>query len=384
MSQRTYWHLEAARRKPSDYEIGTSQLLYYTARGFEIRTPVSAWYERYQTGSTLRARDWERFSDPRATTYASYTELQNAQETYLDGILDAADATRQDRRLSRACLALLQRCVPVLRYPIHGFHMTAAYIGSMAPGGRLVVACAFQAADELRRVQRLAYRMRQLQEVNPGFGTAAKAAWQAGPIWQPLRAMIERLLVTWDWGEALVALGLVVKPAFDELWMIELGSLAHAAGDEVLPKMLLSLSTDCAWHRAWIGAALAVAVEDDPAIRDVARGWLERWMPLGDAAMAALEQVFGAEALARARAAGLGCRQVQYLGKLEYRSGVPVGIDAAGEGVVFGAQVEVFTVRGSVSKGACSLPLGAYSRTISYAAGSSREIGPASDDWRRF
>ena len=308
MSPHTYWHLEAARRKPSDYEIGTSQLLYYPARGFEVRTPVSAWYERYQTGSPLRARDWERFRDPRATTYASYTELQSAQETYLDGILDAADATGQDGRLSRECLALLQRCVPVLRYPIHGLQMTTAYVGSMAPGGRLVVACAFQAADELRRVQRLAYRMRQLQDVDPGFGAGAKTAWQADPIWQPLRALIERLLVTWDWGEALVALGLVVKPAFDELWMIELGSLAHAAGDEVLPQIFLSLSKDCAWHRAWIGAALAVAIEDDPAIRDVVRGWVGRWKPIGDAAMVAFEPVLGAEAVARAGAAAAAYR----------------------------------------------------------------------------
>lgn len=301
MSPRTYWHLEAARRKPSDYEIGTSHLLYYPARGFEVRTPVSAWYERYQIGSPLRARDWERFCDPRATTYASYTELQNSQEIYVDGLLDTADATGHDRRLSRECLELLERCVPVLRYPIHGLQMTTAYIGSMAPGGRLVVACAFAAADELRRVQRLAYRIRQLQEVDPGFGAGARTAWQADPIWQPLRSLIERLLVTWDWGEALVALGLVVKPAFDELWMIEFGSLAHAAGDEVLHKLLLSLSTDCAWHRAWTFAALAVAIEDDPATREVVRGWVERWKPIGDAAVLALEPLFGAEAVARAR-----------------------------------------------------------------------------------
>jgi toluene monooxygenase system protein E len=178
----------------------------------------------------------------------------------------------------------------------------------MAPGGRLVVACAFEAADELRRVQRLAYRTRQLEDVDPGFGAGARAAWQMGSVWQPLRALIERLLVTYDWGEALVALGLVVKPAFDELWMIEFGSLAHAAGDEVLPKVLLSFSTDCAWHRAWIGAALAMAIEEDPAMRDVVGGWLERWTPIGDAAIAAFEPTFGAEPVARALAAAAAYR----------------------------------------------------------------------------
>jgi toluene monooxygenase system protein E len=308
MSPRTYWHLEAARRKPSDYEIGTSKLLYYTERGPEVRTPVTAWHERYQAGSPLRARDWERFCDPRATTYASYTELQHAQETYLDGVLDAADKSGQDHRLSRECLALLERCVPVLRYPIHGLQMAAAYAGSMAPEGRLVVACAFQAADELRRVQRLAYRMRQLQDVDANFGAGARAAWQADPVWQPLRASIERLLVTWDWGEALVALGLVVKPSFDELWMAELGSLAQAAGDDVLPRILQSLASDCSWHRAWMSAALHVAIEDDPAIRGVVGQWVERWKPMSDAALAALEPIFGPEPVLRARAAAAAYR----------------------------------------------------------------------------
>jgi len=72
--------------------------------------------------------------------------------------------------------------------------MTAAYVGSMAPGGRIVVACLFQAADEMRRIQRLAYRMRQLQGTHPGFGSESKSAWD--PHWQPLRAVIEKLLVT--------------------------------------------------------------------------------------------------------------------------------------------------------------------------------------------
>lgn len=303
MSARTYWHLEAARRKPSDYEVTTTQLLYYTVRGSEVRTPVTAWYERHQRGSPLRARDWERFRDPRATTYDSYAQLQNAQETYVDGVFEAADRTGHDGRLGRECLALLGRCVPVLRYPIHGLHMATAYVGSSAPGSRLVVACAFEAADELRRVQRLAYRMRQLQDVDPGFGAGARTAWEADRMWQPLRRLLERLLVTYDWGEALVALGLVVKPAFDELWMIELGALVQAAGDEVLPKVLLSLASDCAWHRAWIGAALSLAIEDDPGARDVVRLWVGRWRPIVDAAMAALEPMFGAEAVARARAA---------------------------------------------------------------------------------
>ena len=47
--------------------------------------------------------------------------------------------------------------------------MLAAYIGKMAPSSRITIAASFQAADEMRRVQRLAYRMRQLQVTHPEF-----------------------------------------------------------------------------------------------------------------------------------------------------------------------------------------------------------------------
>ena len=133
------------------------------------------------------------------------------------------------------------RMVP-LRYPGHGLQMVAADIGKMAPISRIIMAASFQAADEMRRVQRLAYRMRQLQVTHTEFGGTAQQTWRDDPIWQPLREIIETLLVTWDWGEALVALQFVVKPAFDELLMTQFGRLARAAADDVLDRICFSLN----------------------------------------------------------------------------------------------------------------------------------------------
>ena len=47
VQKRTYWHLSDLGRKPTDYDIATSRLHYWTARGFEVKVPVSEWYERY-------------------------------------------------------------------------------------------------------------------------------------------------------------------------------------------------------------------------------------------------------------------------------------------------------------------------------------------------
>ena len=277
MTRRTYWHLEGLRRKPSAYDIASSRLLYYPERGFEVNAPMAAWYAQYQQGSPLRCGDWDAFVDPRQTTYASYVELQHKRETYVDGLLAAIDTTGYDQRLAASWLPTLERVLAPLRYPCHGLQMAAAYVGHMAPSGRIVICAALQAADEIRRVQRLAYRMRQLQVTHAGFGESSKQAWQSDPLWQPVRKLVERLLVTYDWGEAFAALQLVIKPAFDTLFVTQLGHVAGVRGDEVLAKILLALGEDCAWHRAWSGALVAHAVAGEPANVATLRGWIERW-----------------------------------------------------------------------------------------------------------
>ena len=134
--------------------------------------------------------------------------------------------------------------------------------------------------------------MRQLQETHEGFGAGSKAAWERDPAWQPLRKVVERLLVTFDWGEALVALNLAVKPAFDELFMVDFGRLAAAYGDEVLQKLLVSLNEDCVWHRDWTRALLSVVLADDPGNRIVIQEWLGKWQPEVAAAVEGFARTF--------------------------------------------------------------------------------------------
>jgi toluene monooxygenase system protein E len=118
-------------------------------------------------------------------------------------VLHSVEQGGYDRSLSDECLDALERFVTPLRFLFflfRGFQMAAAYVGQMAPSGRITLAAALQAADEMRRIQRIAIRMGQLRRVRPTFGDASKQTWEADPAWQPLRRCIERLLVTYDWG----------------------------------------------------------------------------------------------------------------------------------------------------------------------------------------
>src|ERR1700752_1607854 len=237
--QKTYWHLLQQRRMPTEYEIVTSKLLCYTGEGFtgkrfELDVPLSNWYERFQIGSSLTCSSWESFLDPRETTYTRYTEIQRDKEIFVDSILEEIEMSGYDGQLSPNWLQVLSDVVAPFRYPGHGLQMVASYIGQMAPSGRIVIAAALQAADEMRRVQRIAYRVRQLQRLYRGFATDSKARWQTDRLWQPLRIAIEKLLICYDWAESFVVLNLVLKPLMDELFMNHLSDLALREGDYLL------------------------------------------------------------------------------------------------------------------------------------------------------
>src|SRR4029453_897260 len=129
---------------PTDYEVATSKLHYYIGRGFEVDVPLGDWYRRYQVQSTLVCDDWDRFADPRETTYAKYVALQQAKETHVDGLLRSIEDGDYDRKLDPAWVAALERLLPPLRHLYHGLQMLPAYVGQMAPSGPIPIAAALR------------------------------------------------------------------------------------------------------------------------------------------------------------------------------------------------------------------------------------------------
>jgi toluene monooxygenase system protein E len=294
--QKTYWHLLQQKRMPTEYETVTSKLLCYTGEGFtgkrfELDVPLKDWYRRYQQESPLVCSSWEKFRDPRETTYTKYTEVQREKEIFVDGILDEIELTGYDAHLRPEWLRTLPRVVAPFRYPGHGFQMIASYIGQMAPSGRITIAAALQSADEMRRIQRIAYRIRQLQLIYPGFASDSRTLWQTDSLWQPLREVVERLLITYDWAESFVGLNLVLKPLVDELFMKYLSDVALREDDYLLGQIFYSLNEDCQWHRQWSESLVRMAIEDHAHNRDTIQAWINQWYPMAARAVSALASI---------------------------------------------------------------------------------------------
>jgi toluene monooxygenase system protein E len=293
VGQKTYTHLLAKRRIPAAYEIATSKLLYYLDQGLAVRTPVTRWYERHQSASPLRAADWEAFADPAATTYAVFVQVRAARELYVTEVMKGASDA--DRALPATWTRAIARTLGVLRFPRHALMMAAGYVGSLAPGGRITTAKAFQVGDELRHVHRLAERASQLGAVEE-IARGSRDDWTAGAPWQPLRRLVEELLATYDWGHAFAALDLVVKPMLDAVAITALAARAQEEGDIVTRDVLRSLGEDAAWQRAWCAALVKVAIEQEPANRAVLSGWIEGWRGRAEDACAAIAPVLGVDA----------------------------------------------------------------------------------------
>ena len=285
-ARRTYLPLEELRRKPTDYDVTTTGLLYYPARGFEVDTPVWRHYVEYQRGGMLRSTHWEAFEDPAHFTYSAYIAERRDQEAFLDRLLERP-ALPVPRELE-PLLGLLS----ALRFPLHGLQMVAAYVGALAPSGRISVAAALQAADQLRAIQRLCQWLARSSKPASLLDAAGREIWQQSPAFQPLRQVVEELLVTYDWGEALIVLGGIIKPIFDRLWFEHLAGVAERHQDEVLEKILSSLADDARWHQAWFVSFAQVASSGEPANARAIRQSIQQHRPRVAAAVQALLPAF--------------------------------------------------------------------------------------------
>jgi hypothetical protein len=280
-------------RKPNDYEIVTHNMNH--TRGdtpLEMGPEVhgNVWLKKYRDGTSLQVAEWDGFRDPDRLTYDAYVKMQDQEESFIDALLETCTAQWNiDEALSAGCLDLLGLVYTPQRFLAHGLQMLSGYLQQLAPSSYVANCAAFQAADQLRRVQRVAYRTKQLDSTHPakGFGSRERAVWEEDPRWQPIRKAIEQLLVVYAWDEAFVAANLVIRPILDELFLGRLAKAARASGDELDALLLENLAKDGRRHNRWSAALSRYIVSQDPANRVKLRGLSAMWTVVGDEVIAA-------------------------------------------------------------------------------------------------
>ena len=287
---KTWSHLAKNRKRPSEYEVVSTNLLWSTDDkmpwALSAETPMNKWYLKYREGSPLQHPDWNAFRDPEQLIYRTYNILQDGQEAYVDGLLNEYNQNDHDKSLSREWLKTLAVHYAPARYPLHAIQMGSAYLVQIVPASTIENCAMFQTADQLRWLSRLAYRTKELSLSYPtlGFGSNERDYWETHPAWAGFRELMERVLVAYDWGEHFVALNLVAKPALDEVLARELGRIARNSGDNLLGQLADAQLLDSDRSRRWSDALINFMYENDKNVEPL-RDWLDKWWPYGEAAI---------------------------------------------------------------------------------------------------
>jgi toluene monooxygenase system protein E len=288
---KTWSALMGSRKRPSEYEVVSYKLHYRTrnAHAAYEQSPelaMNQWYRTHVTGSPLQHPDWDSFRDPDEVTYRAYCAMQDGQEQYVDELLNEHDARGHDANLPAAWVETLAAAYTPGRYMLAALQMSLAYLVQTAPASTITNCAAFQEADQLRWLSRLAYRTRELANAHPGlgFGEAERRVWETAPQWQGFRELLEKTLATFDWGEGFVAVNLVAARAVDAAFVTGLGHAARDQGDTLAAMLLDNQAKDSQRARRWTAALVKQALEVE-ANREVIQGWLDKWTPLADRAI---------------------------------------------------------------------------------------------------
>ena len=289
---KTWSHLAGRRRKPSEYEIVSTNLHFSTDNPdapFELdpNFEMARWFKQYRNASPLAHADWNAFRDPDEMVYRTYNMQQDGQETYVQGLFEQFSARGHDAMLEPGWAETLARLYTPARYLFHTLQMGSAYLTQMAPASTISNCATYQAADSLRWLTHTAYRTRELATAFPkaGFATGERERWEKDAAWQGWRELVERALVAWDWGESFAAFNLVARPAVEETVLRGLGEAARHNGDTLLGLLTDAQLLDAQRHRRWVAALVRMALET-PANREVLARWVAAWEPLADRAIA--------------------------------------------------------------------------------------------------
>lgn len=290
---KTWSHLAGRRRRPSEYEIVSTNLHYTTDNPeapFELdpNMPMARWFKTYRNASPLVHPDWNAFRDPDEVVYRTYNLLQDGQETYVYGLFNQFSERGHDAMLEKSWAGTLARLYTPGRYLFHALQMASAYLVQIAPASTISNCAAYQGADSLRWLTHTAYRTCELARTFPdvGLGRDERGYWERDPAWQGFRELVEKALVAWDWAESFTAINLVARPAVEEAVLRGLGLAGRHNGDILLGLLTDAQLVDAQRHNRWAGALVAMAIEQR-GNREVFAGWIAKWEHLADAAIGA-------------------------------------------------------------------------------------------------
>ncbi|GJF03834.1 phenol 2-monooxygenase [Pseudonocardia sp. D17] len=243
--------------------------------------------------SALRLTDPYTYADPRGFFYTPYVTNRAGLHDEFGKTLSYLEDRELLGTLPEAWRSVLGSVVIPLRHYESGCQLVSVTGARFAHGTSLAQCCTFAAFDRIGNAQMLS---RVGIAVAGGVGdvlTTAKQEWLDGAHLQPLRRLVEEIMVVDDWAEGLLAIDHVDSLLFPAMYsgLDEKALLGGAGAYSLVAQYLTTWFAD---QRRWLDALVA-AWRGDPEHGPSNTEHLDRiaatWRPRAEEAVGALSAV---------------------------------------------------------------------------------------------
>lgn len=282
MARKTWVWLQGRKRPPGEYEeLSTGVQWYGDATS---RTGVGSW----RLDSTLIKADWDAFRDPSGMYYRNYIVSQDTAERSLDAVFAVARDADFVSGIGEAWRNDLVTLVGAMSHAEWGTAMAHQHVQRFALSPTVACCAQLQVMDKLRSAER---SLEWFDAIHPDGEALIAEAWMSSAAMQPLRKLLEEILIVQDWAEIIVAVNVallgILQPFQREVFVR--GGRANA--DFVTAALGAAFAKDGTRHAAW-GDSFVKLTQTEEANATVVSDWLDRYVPDAVAAIETLAAAF--------------------------------------------------------------------------------------------
>jgi phenol hydroxylase P1 protein len=280
--RQTFSHI--ARRFGADKPASRYEEATYDVQpkvNFHYRPTYAPEFELFDSARTkIAMKDWYVFKDPRQFYYATYNINRAAMQQRFDSALEFVEK----RALLNALKPRQRQKIAFYLIPLRHFewaaNMNFQLIADWAYGTQIASAAAFAGADRLGIAQLISRIALAMGEGGDELLVRGKTQWMTRPEWQPLRRLVEDVLIVRDWFKTFIAQYLMDGIVYP---------MVYESFDRQAPSAL-SLITGFMrdWfsdHSRWTDSVIKTAAMENADNRELLSKWCAHWLPRAAEAM---------------------------------------------------------------------------------------------------
>lgn len=301
----TFAHIErrfgdkpATRYQEATYDVQSEEYFHYRP----LWQPEKELNDPSRTA--LQMEDWYAFKDPRQFYYGAYVQQRSKMQEVAENSYAFFEKRNLAKHLSEEMKAKLIRFLVPLRHMEHGANLNNMYASAYGYGTAITQACLYNGMDRLGIAQYLS-RIGLILDGNTGDALAeAKLNWMNESIWQGARAYVEKMTVTEDWFEVLVAQDVVLDGLVQDLIYVQFDQWLQENGAQDVGMLTEFMQVWAKDSNRWVDATLKIAASESESNKVLLEQWISNWKKTALEALSPLaEEMLGGEALAKAEAA---------------------------------------------------------------------------------